>query len=257
MLNKYSQLIATTLNFTKREIKTRYAESLFGSLWIVIYPLAFAVISMLVFSFVFRESIGNTPYFLFVFVGFNSWFWFSQTVVYSTRSLINNRDLIINNKLPTESIIYSIACARIIDYVVNVIMIYILMAIFNQIISFNGFLLILLISGSQLIFQVGISLISSVVNVYFRDWQNIMDILLQLIFYATPIVYSLTIIPIQFRNIIQINPMTQFVLAYREALFQNNVSIDRLILLIILSIAIFILGYYIYKKSEHKFAELI
>lgn len=257
ILSKYFQLITTTLNFTKREIKTRYVGSLLGSVWVLIYPLAFAVISVLVFSFVFRQSVGETPYFLFVFVGFSSWFWFSQTILYSTRSLISNRDLIANNKFPTESIVFSIACTRTIDYVVNIVMIYILMVIFNQTINLRGFLFIILISLFQLIFQIGISLISSAINVYFRDWQNIMDILLQLFFYATPIIYSLNAIPVQIGKIIQMNLMTQFIVAYREALFQNYVSTVRIILVMTLSIIFFIFGYYFYKKSEHKFAELI
>lgn len=257
MSDKYAQLLATTLNFTKREIKNRYAGALFGSIWFVAYPLAFALISALVFSLVFQESIGNTPYFIFVLIGFNSWLWFSQTVTYSTRSLIHNRDLISNNKFPTESIIFSIAIARTIDYMVNMTMIYALMVIFNQHIHIYGFMLMILISTTQLIFQVGVSLLFSAINVYFRDWQNIVDILLQLIFYSTPIVYSIAIVPSEFRNIILINPMSQFVLAYRDALFKNNASSMMILMLFVISIITFILGYYMYKKNERTFAEII
>ncbi len=257
MSDKYAQLLATTINFTKREIKNRYAGALFGSIWIVAYPLAFALISALVFSLVFQESVGNIPYFIFVLIGFNSWLWFSQTVIYSTRSLIQNRDLISNNKFPTESIIFSIASARTIDYMVNMIMIYVLMTHFNQHIHLYGFMLMIFISTIQLIFQAGVSLLFSAINVYFRDWQNIVDIVLQLIFYSTPIVYSIAIVPMEFRNIILFNPMTQFVLAYRDALFSNHASSVVLIMLFVISIITFIFGYYMYKKTERTFAEII
>jgi len=255
--NNYHQLISTTLNFTKKEIKTRYAEALIGSLWVVVYPFVFSLLTVLVFSFVFRGRSEQAPYFLYVLIGFNSWFWFSQTIVYSTRSLVNNRELILNNKFPTESIIFSIAVTKIIDHIINIVLIYILLILFHQPIYFSGFLFILLISLIQFVFQVGISLIFSVINVYFRDWQNIIDILLQLTFYATPIIYTLDIVPNQIKSIIQINPMTQIVSAYRAALFQSYIPVNQILLLIALSILFFIISYFIYKRLEHKFAELI
>ncbi len=257
MRHNHSHLLSTTLNFTTREIKTRYAESLFGSLWIVIYPLTFALISAGIFSIAFRDTIGVTPYFLFVFVGFMSWFWFSQTVVYATRSLIANRDLILNNKFPTESIIFSIVLTNIIDYSVNIIVLTLLMALFHQKLSMSSLSLFLLISVCQLVFQTGVSLVSAVLHVFFRDWRNILDIVLQLLFYCTPIVYSLSIVPTYFRTIIELSPMTQFVLAYRMALFQESISLPGIWNLMGISTAVFILGYLLYKKTEYAFAEHI
>lgn len=256
-LKRYKQLLYTTENITRREIKIRYAGSFLGSLWSVIYPSAFAVTTAVIFSLVLRGYIGNIPYFLYVLIGFSSWFWFSQTVAHATRSLIYNRDLILNNKFPTETIIFSIAISKFVDYSINVVVWYAFLLIFHQQITIKSIILVLFISICQFVFQIGVSLAASAINIYIRDLQNIVDISLQLIFYGTPVIYSLNIIPREFRTWILMNPMTQVITAYRNALFQHYLPAHSIILLILIALITLITGYTIYKKLEPKFAELI
>lgn len=251
------QLIETTVSFIRRDLKVRYAGSVLGPLWIILYPLALTLISTLIFSFVFRGEVGNTPYFLFVMLGFISWIYFSRTISHSTSSLVYNRALIVNAKFPKESIIISTAISKLIDYSLGFIIFFILFSFMQQEIKMVSLLFLPLIILLQTLFQLGISFITSALNVYFRDVQNIVDIVLQIAFYGTPILYPLSILPPHIQAIIRLNPLTQIIMLYREILFEHRVNISRFSTTFLVAVAVFIAGIIVFKRLEGKFAELI
>ena len=108
----------------------------------------------------------------------------------------------------------------------------------------------------QYILCLGLSLIVSSVTVFFRDLQHFIGVILQLLFYATPIVYSIQTIPEQYRWILKINPMTYIIEGYRD-IFYNQCMPDMKMLGIIflIGIAITVVGYMIFNKLQKKFAE--
>lgn len=108
----------------------------------------------------------------------------------------------------------------------------------------------------QYVLQLGISFILSAVTVYFRDLEHFVQIILMLLFYATPIVYSGSSIPEAFRGIIMINPMTHIIEGYRD-IFYNQTRPDLMMLGIVFvaSILLCIIGYFVFKKLQKGFAE--
>lgn len=108
----------------------------------------------------------------------------------------------------------------------------------------------------QYIFQLGISFILSAVTVYFRDLEHFVQIVLMLLFYATPIVYSGDSIPEAFKFIITINPMAHIIEGYRD-IFYNQTMPDLISLGVVfaISIALCTIGYFIFKKLQKGFAE--
>ena len=108
----------------------------------------------------------------------------------------------------------------------------------------------------QFVILLGISLIVSSVTVYFRDLQHFLGVILQLLFYATPIVYSVETIPEKFRWILQINPMTYIIEGFRD-IFYNQTMPDMKMLgvIFLIGIVICIIGYLIFNKLQRKFAE--
>lgn len=108
----------------------------------------------------------------------------------------------------------------------------------------------------QYILLLGISLILSSVTVYFRDLQHFIGVLLQLLFYATPIVYSMETIPENFRWILKINPMTYIIEGFRDIFYyQKMPDIKMLGIILIIGIATCIIGYMIFNKLQKRFAE--
>lgn len=251
------QLIETTASFIRRDLKVRYAGSVLGPLWIILYPLALTLISTLIFSFVFRGEVGDTPYFLFVMLGFVSWIYFSRTISHSTPSLVYNRALIVNTKFPKESIIISTTISKLIDYLLGFIIFFILFGFMQQEVKIISLLFLPLVILLQTLFQLGISFITAALNVYFRDVQNIVDIVLQIAFYGTPILYPLNILPSHIQTIIRLNPLTQIIMLYREIFFEHRINTTRLTITFFVSVIVFFTGIIVFKRLEGKFAELI
>lgn len=108
----------------------------------------------------------------------------------------------------------------------------------------------------QYILCLGLSLIVSSVTVFFRDLQHFIGVILQLLFYATPIVYSIQTIPEQYRWILKVNPMTYIIEGYRD-IFYNQCMPDMKMLgiVLVIGIATCIIGYIIFNKLQKKFAE--
>ena len=113
-----------------------------------------------------------------------------------------------------------------------------------------------LVLVAQYVLLIAIGLIVSSISVYVRDLQHLIGVALQLFFYATPIVYSADVIPAEYRWILNINPMTYIIEAYRD-IFYNQTMIDivPLLLLIVGSLVACMIGYMIFNKLQKGFAE--
>ncbi len=108
----------------------------------------------------------------------------------------------------------------------------------------------------QYVLLLGVSLILSSVTVYFRDLQHFIGVVLQLLFYATPIVYSLETIPENFRWILKINPMTYIIEGFRDIFYyQKMPDLKMLGIIFVIGIITCILGYMIFNKLQKRFAE--
>ena len=108
----------------------------------------------------------------------------------------------------------------------------------------------------QCVFQLGMSFILSSLTVYFRDLEHFVQIILQLLFYATPIVYAGDTIPEAFRFIIYLNPMAYIITGYRDIFYNQTMpNLKALGLLFILSVIFCVIGYWIFKKLQKGFAE--
>lgn len=108
----------------------------------------------------------------------------------------------------------------------------------------------------QYILLLGISLIVSSITVYFRDLQHFIGVFLQLLFYATPIVYSLETIPANFRWILKLNPMTYIINGYRDIFYNQAMpNLKMLGIIFIIGIVLCIVGYMIFNKLQKRFAE--
>lgn len=258
MKNKKAKILfETSLSFFKRDLKVRYADSILGPVWIIFQPLMFTLITSVVFSLVFSGKTGNTPYFLYVMIGFVIWIFFSQSISQSTKSLVWNRELIANAKFPRESIVISTIASKFIDFFVNLSLFFVFFSFMHQSLSFENIPVIFVLIIIQITFQLGLALIISSLNVYYRDVQNVVDLLLQILFYTTPVLYPLSIIPDKFRNIIELNPITKIILAYRDLLFNQTVNTKSIFTTFLIATATLTIGILIFRKLEVKFADLI
>lgn len=255
MKKKASNFLSAVMVFARRDIKTRYAGSVLGLSWIVIYPLVMAAMATGVFSIVFKDSVQNVPFFVYSLAGFSVWIFFSQAVISSARSLVQNREIIINNKIDTEVIVLGLILSRSLDLFVTTIFLTIA-ALSLGIFTFHPVNLLLAIIALFL-FVIILSLFAAAGNVFFRDVQAITDIFINVIFYATPVVYPLAAIPDFIREFIILNPLSIIISAYRSSFLPLSDTGPKIIYLIVLELLSVLVVRRFYLKMEKRFAEYL
>jgi len=236
---------------TEKEIKARYKRAVFGFLWVVLNP----VLQMLIIGFIFSFFIKIPNYFLFLFTGLLPWTFFSLSLSKATPSIVYERSLLQKAKFPKEAIPVSIILSNFVNMIVSLVL-------FLSFLSITGKLifpqLFLLIPGLiwLLVFTIGFSLLTATLQVRFRDVNFFVQTLLILWFYATPILYSLRLIPVKLHPIFALNPLTSiFELFHFSVLNQGTINCQLVAINLFLTILIMILGVLTFKKQRKYFID--
>ncbi len=253
---KYTQWWFTTLNFLKRDLVVRYADSFLGPIWIIAYPLVLTLISTVIFSLAFQTH-QHIPYYLFALIGFSTWVFVNQTVTIATRALTDNQRLIVNCKFHTESIIFSIIFSRGLDYLVNLIFFFCLFFATRFQLSWIVLVFFPLILLIEIVLLLGVSLFVAALGALFRDVHYLVDIVLQILFLITPILYPVEAVPTQYRFIVDLNPLAKIIELQRNLIFQHTINGLQFIEVAIFSVLVLGIGWLFYKKNEVRFAETV
>jgi len=254
------------LAMTEKEIKIRYKNVTLGFLWAVINPLLQMLIIGLVFQFLIPVKVDN--YFLFLLTGLLPWIFFSSSINKCTPAIIHQRDLIQKAKFPRETIIISTILSNMLHLLISLIILISALAgkqlLFN---NYSFFQLVNYLVATLAIFPLliwlgfltaGLSLLFSALNVKNRDVNFLVQAITPLWFYATPIVYSLNLLPTRLHLLFYLNPIAAIIEGFHLVLLQQKtISINLFIINIIISILIFIFGWKIFKQQEKYFIDKI
>ncbi len=249
-LYNYRELLKSSVT---KDIGGKYKHSFLGVLWSFLNPLLQIAVYAIIFPLIMRNEIPN--YTVYMVCGLIPWNFFISGINRSSFVMIENGNIIKKVYFPREILPISLVTSEAINFVISSIII-LVFALINGINLTWLVILYPVILIVQYIVILGISFIVSSITVYFRDLQHFLGIFLQLLFYATPIVYSIELIPENLRWILQLNPMTYIIDAYR-AIFYSQTMPDMKALLIVFIIGIIgsIIGYLIFNKLQKKFAE--
>jgi lipopolysaccharide transport system permease protein len=177
-------------NLVIRNVKVRYKNSILGILWSLLNPL----LMMLVFTFVFKVLAGNSKlpaYPAFILSGLLAWNLFSTSVRGATGSIVNSSHLIKKVFFPREVLPISIILSNLVNYLLALPVYFVLAAILGKMPTFWALLLPAIIVV-QLLFTLGISFILATVNVFYRDTEIVIDVVLLAWFFLTPVFYPMT-----------------------------------------------------------------
>jgi len=238
-----------------REFQVRYKQTVIGILWAILRP----VLTMVVFTFLFgtiaKLPSDGIPYPVFSYSGLLIWTFFSTALSASSSSMIGNSKLITKIYFPRVIIPVSSTIVSLIDYAIAFIILLGLMLYYN--ISFTYtmpiFLLSLLVSW---ILSIGLGFWFSAINVKYRDVQYALPFLIQLIMYATPVIYPVSIAG-QYQWILSLNPMSVLVEMHRAALLGGTINWELFSISAIITLVVFITGYVYFKSVEKYFADII
>lgn len=231
---RFRKWVEFLLIMTRKEINVRYKNAVFGFLWILLNPLFQMIIMGVIFHFFVPVQVDN--YFLFLFSGLLPWNFFSSSLNKATSSFCNERALIKKAKFSKETIVLSIVLSNFFHFFIAMLLLLALL-FFDKIfleqqnwqyLLLYGVQLLLIVPVSLwlLVFVSALSLSMATLNVKYRDVAFMVSTLVSLWFYATPIIYSLNILPSEIRWFFYLNPLTIMTEIYHFALL--NMSIEQL-----------------------------
>ena len=194
-------------------------------------------------------------YAIFICCGLIPWTFFSSAISRAAFTMVENGNIIKKVYFPREILPISIVTSEAVTFLISTLII-IGFVVFGGIGISKYIIFYPLVLLAQYLLLIAISFIVSSISVYVRDLQHLIGVVLQLLFYATPIVYAAEAIPDNFKWMLNINPMTYVINAYRD-IFYNQTMIDVVPLLILIAVSIVacIIGYLIFNKLQKGFAE--
>jgi ABC-type polysaccharide/polyol phosphate export permease len=253
-----------------RDIRVRYKHSVLGAAWAILPPLA----TMLIFTFVFGSVINldkrrltgspDLPYPLFAFSGLVPWMFFAGGLTVAVNSLVSNRQLVTKIYFPREVFPLAAVLSAFVDFVIASVMLVILAAAFHFMsngwtYSFHWTILLLpFVVGVQIILMIGLSLLLSMANLFYRDVGFIFRSIIQLWMFVTCVVYQLEATAGWKRIVVQLNPMTPIIRAYRDCLIHGRPPFDAAFAgAAAVSIMFMLVGWWWFRRREDDFAENI
>jgi ABC-type polysaccharide/polyol phosphate export permease len=242
-------------NLVNRNLRIRYQGSFLGVLWTLITPLAMAWVYYFIFKIIFKVQAPH--YLVYVLSGVIPWTFFSQTIMEGMESIVSNVSLLTRVNIPLQVFNYAISLTALINIFVALPVILgfaILSGIrFTPAIAFLPFYFSLI-----LFFGYALSVISAAMYVFFRDLRHILGIVMQIWFYATPVLYQESMIPDPYRWILLANPVGPLFVGIRSVLIQGQLPADiYLIATLIWTLVIFTGSILCHKHFYKGLVELI
>ena len=217
-LFRYRLLISSLVG---RELKARYRGSVLGFFWSFVNPLLLLLTYWLVFTYLLPgvRGQGVEPYFLFLFCGILPWTWFSASTAESAGVLIAGGNLIKKVLFPAEVLTVVTVLANMVHFLFGLPILLVFLALKGHLTAWA--LLLPLPLVVQLVFTLGVALLVSALTVHFRDIQNILTHVLQIWFFASPVIYAYPPSGALHR-VLFFNPMTHVLVSYQEVLFYGR-----------------------------------
>lgn len=241
--NVLSQLVS-------QQLILRYRRTALGFLWTLVNPLLMMSVMAFVFSTLFNADLKTFT--IFLFAGMIPWNFFSSVVTQAANSFINNEGLIKKIYLPKGIFPLSIALALLIDNALSFLALFVIIIFIGGSLSWAVFF----IPIAYLIlffFTLGIGLIMSVATVFFRDLQHIILIVMQGLFFVTPILYKQDRLKGKIAWLVDFNPLVPFIDLFRAPLSQASLPSSNVILqAALLSLSAMAIGLFVFLRQEKK-----
>jgi len=231
-----------------KELKAKYSASILGISWAVVNPLLIMLVISFVFTAVFKVEMKNFP--LFILSGILPWMFFSTAISESAFSIINQAQMLRQFNIPKEILPFSSILANFLNFLLGWIIILPVFLVFKPkaIILLPALMLIVIM---HLIFTSTLGLLLSILNVLFRDIGHLLGVILMFWLWVTPVFYSIDMIPLFFRKIYALNPMTCYIISYRNILFEGVMpKFYTFIQMSLWAIVSLFLGGFIFAKLE-------
>jgi len=263
-------------NLTNREVRGKYRRTALGQVWSLANPIAAIVIYTFIFSFIFRlpaqvgDPSGLDTYALWLVCGLLPWLFFNRVLTLGTDALVANAGLIQKVYFPRIVLPLSLANATFFTWVLEMGVLAIALSLLGSFVL-PWIPLIALFMIVFALFSVGLAMVFSIINVYFRDLAYLLTIVLQFWFYLTPILYPVDLVvaqsdrlggllgtPITLLDLYTLNPVEGFIEIFRNLLYDNRLpEISTMVIALGWTVIALVAGLWMYARKEKALAELL
>ncbi len=249
---EYRELIRI---LTVSDLKVKYQSSVLGFLWSLLNPLLMMLVLYFVFKNVFRFDEKNFA--LYLLIGIVAWRFLANGTMTSISAIVGKPSLVTKVYVPRQVLVLSTVLSSFTSSILEFSVLVPLLIFFGVDLSMNV-LFFPLIQAIFLVLVYGISLILAALYVYYRDLNQIWDVLLQAGFFLSPIVYPISIVPEKYLPIYMANPVTVIIEMYRKALlYAETPSLAEFAFILAAAVAVLLAGTAVFGRLEGRFAEEI
>ena len=248
---QYRELIK---NLTLADLKNRYQNTSLGFFWSLLSPFLLAGVLYFVFRYAFEQE---QHFVISLLVGIMAWRFFAVGTSSSLNAIVGKPSLVTKVYIPRQILVLSNVLANLISSLLEFAILLPIIFILLGHLPLTIFLFPL-IHFIYFWFIFGVGLLLSSLYVYFRDLNNIWEVLTNILFFCSPIVYPLAIVPDYLMPYYLFNPITQFMEAYRDIMITGSPpSLFSIAIIVVSGIAAYLLGNFVFNKLQRRFAEEI
>ncbi len=251
---QYRDLLST---LALRDIKLRYRQTLLGVVWVIIQPLFTSAIFALIFGRLGKMPSGDVPYEVLTFIAILPWNLVSQSIQRASGSLVRDIRMVTRVFFPRIIIPVSSTVSALLDFLVSVLVLIIVLFVYRIAITWR----LLVLPGLLVLvwmISIGVSLFISAFNVYYRDFQYAVSFMLQAWMYISPVAYSMSIIPENWRLVYALNPMVGLIESFRWVFIPSmGFPTVEFSLSVVFMLVVFPISVLVFQKIEKYFADVI
>lgn len=251
-LYRYREMLKSLV---RKDLRTRYKGSALGFLWTFVNPLLQLVVYTIVFSTVMRINIDK--FYMFLFVGLIPWIFFANSLQVSAGAILSNKNLVKKIYFPREILPLSVVTSGLMNLLFSFIIVFVALII-SKIGIAKAIVYLPIVIMVEYVFTLGLSFLVSALNVYFRDLEHILGILIMGWFYFTPLIFPVEMIPNEYLKYFFLNPMTPIIVSFKDILYYGKApDLTMLGISLLMSLLLTIFSFNVFKVLQKNFAEEI
>jgi len=243
------------LLLTKKEITLRYKRTVLGVIWSLLNPILFAFVFFVAFKIFMRIHMEN--YTFFFLSALFPWTWFSASVTMSTGILLGNVSLIKKIRFPRYFLVIATNLSQLVNFLFAIPIMVGFACVYGGGPGINWLLAVPLLIVIQFVATTGICLAVSMMNAHFRDMEHIIGVVISLLFWMTPIVYPLDMVPEAYRGYFLFNPLAYLIPAWRDVFMSNIINWGSIGISFGSSLIFFFLGLLVFQRLGKKLDEVL
>ena len=241
---------------TRRDLKLRYQDTILGFFWTAIKPLLFGLVVWFALHKVLNVET-DIPYHLFLLSALLPWTWFQASIMFATPLFANNGSLV--KKVPFPSYVLPLATIsnNMIHFVLSLPVLVIFLLLDGRVPGPEWLLGVPLLLLIELALMTGLALFLSAMDVHFRDLEHLVEVVLNLLFYGTPILYPLASVPGRYQDLLRANPLASLMEGWRNLMVENDLPGLEIWPALAATVVVLVVGSWVFFRLRPTFADYL